>query len=846
MTSSHDRWNQVQELFSAALKLSPNERESLFHSHSLNSDERREIEELLQAHDEVEASGEDGFLKSPAAAHLDALVEASENSHDPLGISGRTISHFHVKDFLAAGGMGVLYTALDEQLNRTVALKFPLPHQQMNHSVKERFIREARSTAVLNHPNLCTVYEVGESPQGIFIAMPLYEGETLRDRLQRERTLPLTEAIRIVREVATGLASAHAAGIIHRDMKPGNVMLLPDGAVKILDFGIAKAIDATLTESRDTLGTLAYMAPEQIRRDPVDGRTDLWGVGVMLYRMLTGELPFQGETEIAMLHSILNDEPQRKSSVDASIKRVIDTVAAGLLQKRASDRYANAEALLADLDALERGKAPAHKIPMWKRGVRKATRAPLFVASAGLVLLTGVLIWIGYQRSAAVSNESTAPTVKFVNNTAVIPSSAELIAALSPANTGKNIHLRAGTYYVDRPLTVPDGMTVEGEGVMTFAREGYATGFRDGPRTTLRMAANVGGDVLTLGNGVTLRNLEIVGPDGLHGNPVSVVSRGPADTVSASIIESVLLNRNPGRPAPSYSRGLFVITRNASKDANRPPDESSIVSVKLLRSVIMSPAGGGGFFAYNFAAKSRISLEVSRSLIGGESEANGGVSNPVAVHDSEVRVISRDNLYRNEWADPCTQPRAMGWNFLGGSGTNFSQQLPETARNRLIVRSTNDRIEGFTAAIVATGSRRFSPSPRTGPSTGNHIDLQLVGTVIRTPECQSGVGGVNAAGEATGRANTVSDLVLTGGGVTRNQFEPGDGNTVRAELIGVTGSGKRDNKYAYSAAGIGEPLAPKFHGRGNRVEIVGDPQTFSQINHAIDPAPPPQFFTKKR
>lgn len=849
MNPSHERWHQIEELFNAAREAPPEQRESLLRAHSLDSEVRREIDELLEAHDALAISGEQDFL-SLAAMHASALIEslldpAAEDSRDPLGINGKTISHFHVKSYLAAGGMGVLYTAEDLQLGRTVALKFPLPHQRLDQAVKERFFREARSTAVLDHPNLCTVYEVGESPQGVFMAMPLYKGETLRERLERERTLPLAEALRITRELATGLASAHAVGIVHRDIKPANVMLLADGAVKILDFGIAKALDATLSKSRDTVGTIAYMAPEQIRNDRVDGRTDLWALGVMLYRMLTGVLPFAGETEIAMLHSILHDQARRASTVSLDVRRVLDTVATGLLQKKPAARYASADALLADLHALDSGKAPVHRVPLWKRGVPRNMRVPLLAVAAAVVLAIGVVGGTVYRPRTLRSDSATAPTLKFVNNAAVIRTSTELHAALSPMNRGKRVHLRAGTYDIDRPLTVPDGMTLEGEGVMTFAREGYATGFRDGPRTTLRMTATTGGDILTLGNNVTLRNLEIVDVEGRTGNIVAVESRRPVDSVSATIVESVLLNPNPLAPGGWFGRGLRVSTLNANKGANSPSHEGAVVSVKLLRSVIKSPAGGGGFFAFSFAANSRVSLDISRSLIGGSDEANGGVSNPEAVHDSEVRITSQDNVYRNEWADPCAQA-VLGWNLTGGSGTPVARTLPETARNRLIVHSTNDRIEGFTTGILATGSRRFYPAPRNGPSTDNHVDLRLVGTTVSTPECPSGVGSENTSGTPMMQMGRVADLRLIGGNVARDGVEPGDGNTVRAELRGVSGSGKRSNKYAHAGGSFGFALKAEFHGKGNRVEIVGDPQTFNRMNHAIDPAPGPEFFTTRR
>ena len=314
---------------------------------------------------------------------------------DPLGIVGSTISRFRVVDYLAAGGMGVVYRAEDLQLGRVVALKFPLPHQHLAEEVKERFIREARAAAALDHPNLCPVYEIGESAQGFFIAMPLYAGETLKDRLDRERTLPAGEVIGIIRQVVTGLAAAHAGGIVHRDLKPGNIMLLPDRSVKILDFGLAKARDISKTKSNTTLGTLAYMAPEQVRGKEVDARADFWAVGVILYEVLTGVPPFRGDNELTILNAILHEEPNVPSQVSRGIPQPLDRLITALLQKDRSHRYASAEALLADLDAFERGSPPSHRISPWARASRqRGVRVVAFAALSVLALMaTGTFAW---------------------------------------------------------------------------------------------------------------------------------------------------------------------------------------------------------------------------------------------------------------------------------------------------------------------------------------------------------------------------------------------------------------------------------------------------------------------
>lgn len=825
-------WQRTRPLFDELIELDSGARRTRLEAIGAEDPFLREaVERLLLADLGSEAAMSPYVFGSPQSASRPVT-----SSRDPLGVVGQTVSHFRVRDYLAAGGMGVVYAAEDLQLGRTVALKFPLPNQHLDHAVKERFINEARSAAALDHPNLCTVHEIGESEHGVFLAMPLYPGETLKDHLARQGSLPLVEALDIVTQVTTGLASAHAAGIVHRDLKPGNVMLLPGGTVKVLDFGLAKIRDISLTKSHATLGTIRYVAPEQIRNGPVDARTDLWAIGVMLYEMVTGSPPFRGEHEISILHAILHDEPPRPSTLNGSLSSSVDDLVCALLQKNPEDRYQSAEALLADTAALEGGAALAHRTPFWSRSVgrRRARKAMLPIAGLMVLAIVVGVSWNAYGR------------LRFVGNTAVISSSAELIAALVPANAGRRIRIRAGTYDLVQPLTVPDGMTLEGEGVMRFAPDGHPTGFSNGPRTTLRMRVNVGGDVLTLGGGVTVRNVEIVDLAGRSGNVVAVASRRPGDSVSATIIESVIVNPNPLTVGAggALGRGLHITTRNPNMGADPPPDKAAVVAVRLLRSVIRSPAGGGGFFAFNFSPNSRISVEITRNVIGGSNEANGGVSRPDAVHDSEVRITSQGNIYRNEWEDRCASA-LLGWNLTGGSGAPIPLALPVTARNRLHVRSIDDQIVGFTTGVLATGSRRFFAAPLNQAPTGNRIDLQLIRTRISTPSCAPiGTGGYMTDLPAE-QVVKVGDLELVGGWAKNAALAAGDGNTVRVELRGVTGSGMRANRYADAAAFSG-PLPAHLQGSGNRLEIVGTPLTFARTNRGIDPAPGAKFFVSGR
>ena len=407
----------------------------------------------------------------------------------------------------------------------------------------------------------------------------------------------------------------------------------------------------------------------------------------------------------------------------------------------------------------------------------------------------------------------------------VVSTPAELVAALSPQNAGRRILVRAGTYAIDTPLTVPDGATLEGEGVMLFDGAGRPAGFAAGTRTTLSMTTNVPGNLLTLGDGVTVRGLEIVDLAGRAGNAIAVVSRDAGDRISATIVECEMVNPNPVAGQTGY--GLLVLTRNLNLGADPLPHEGAALTARMVRSLIRSPAGGGGLFAFNNASFGSVSVTLADNVVGGSITANGGVSLPDAVHDSEVRIESQRNLYRNDSADSCTIPR-FGWNLTGGSGPPFPIPVPETARNTLRMHSVDDRIEGFTTGVLATGSRRFFPLPLAGPSTDNSLGLELLGGRISTPSC--------------GGAPFVADLDLAGAFAGNDALFPGDGNELRAVVRGVTGSGPRFNEYV-NADGPSGPLPPELQGSDNRLEIAGSPKAFARTNRQIDPPPGAEFFT---
>jgi hypothetical protein len=834
VTIDRERWQLARSLFDELVDLAPDVRRSrLMEVRGRDPELSAAVERLIDADIGAVQALHEYHFGPPEGGVIEIGDEARLAAHDPLGIVGRMISHFVVRRYLAAGGMGVVYTAEDLQLHRVVALKFPLPHQRMDPSVKRRFLQEARSAATLDHPNLCTVHEVGESAQGVFLAMPLYPGETLRDRLARDRVLPPGTAVAILGQVLAGLAAAHRAGIIHRDLKPGNVMLLPDGTVRILDFGLAKVQDVSQTKSRGILGTVAYMAPEQIRRQPVDARTDLWATGVMFFEMLTGHPPFEGEYESAVLHAVLNDDPPLPSQVDRTLPPSFDTIVSGLLHKVPANRYESADAVRSDLDAVMRGKAPAHRAPFWGRtAARRRARRPALAGVAGLAALLVVALLAWYTARHETGPAPAGLALRFIDNTAVIGRSDELLAAMTPANAGRRLHLRSGMYDIRQPLSVPDGMTVEGDGVMLFDSTGHPTGFREGTATVLRVSGDVGGEALTLGDGVTLRSLEIADHVGRSGNVLGVASRHPRDRVVATISESVILNPNPSSIGGGGQLGasLRILTQNPNLGADPGPHDGSQIMVKVRRSVFHAPAGGIGWFAFNFAPDSRIVLELSHNVIGGENVANGGVSRTDAVHDSEVRILSDSNVYRDEWPDPCASP-LTAWNLTGGSGAPLPvPRLAATVRNTLRLRSVGDRIEHYTTSVLGTGSRRFFDDALNAPPVGNLLDLQLIGATLETASCPA--------------RTRVSDLDLAGAAVQENVLNAGDGNVLRVELSDVSGSGLRSNRYADTRL-ISGVRTGRLGGQGNRLVVRGDPRAFARDNRAVDPAPDTRFFVDR-
>ena len=267
---------------------------------------------------------------------------------------GKTVSHYRIIEKLGEGGMGVVYRAEDVNLGRMTALKFLAPKTLGSGDDRKRFVREARSAASLNHPNISTVYGIEEHEGEPFIAMELVDGRDLSETISGG-PLKVGEAIRIAIQAAEGLGHAHDEGVVHRDIKPGNIMVTAGGRAKIMDFGLAGVADRTrLTREGTTLGTVAYMSPEQARGEDVDRRADIWALGAVLYEMLTGRRPFEGEYDQAVVYRIMNEDPEPPTALRSGLPMELERIVLKALEKRPDERYQHADDLVSDLRRLER------------------------------------------------------------------------------------------------------------------------------------------------------------------------------------------------------------------------------------------------------------------------------------------------------------------------------------------------------------------------------------------------------------------------------------------------------------------------------------------------------------
>src|SRR5437773_8259401 len=410
------RWGRITDIYHATIAR-PSEERASFLGEECHGDEslRKQVEAMVKSH---ERSGD--FIESPAFAVAPELL-----IDEPTGdLIDQSIGHYRIESLLGVGGMGEVYLARDERLGRKIALKLLPEHLTADETQLSRFKSEARAASALNHPNILTVHEIGAEGSRHFIAAEFIEGVTLRAWLARGK-IDVCDALEIAVQVASGLTAAHEAGVVHRDIKPENIMLRPDGYVKVLDFGIAKLTEQQpATDRGDTgktvvhqtrpglvLGTARYMSPEQVRGEKADARADIWSLGVVMYEMVAGTPPFQGETPSDCIASILMTEPPPLLGVLADVPLKLEAIVKKALRKNRDARYQASEEILADLRSLK-VELDAESLPS-----QIGTRARPMVSKikrnkrAALLTLAAIVLVLGVSAMVVFDTPRTRPAV---------------------------------------------------------------------------------------------------------------------------------------------------------------------------------------------------------------------------------------------------------------------------------------------------------------------------------------------------------------------------------------------------------------------------------------------------
>jgi len=466
---SPERWERIKDVaFSAIEREGDSRARFLDEACGTDSDLRRAVDELLEEHQRP------GDTLAGAIEAVAAEVRGPAAQTSPSMI-GQTISHYRITGKLGQGGMGVVYKAEDLKLHRPVALKFLAPHLLQDEECRKRFEREATGSASLDHPNICTVHEIDDIEGQTFIAMAYVEGQTVKEKL-KERPFKLDEAFNIAIQTAQGLQAAHEKGVVHRDIKSANLMVNAQGQAKIMDFGLAQLANRSrLTQTATILGTPAYMSPEQAQGLPTDLRTDIWSLGVVVYEMVTGRLPFEGEREQAVFYAITSEEPEPLTALRSGVPLELEWIVGKCLAKDAERRYQHTAEIAVDLKNLQEKmksgqpatvKTPVgaqHAVPAWKRHLPWAVAAVTMFALAALAFVhirevrppEAPLRRFAYAPPAAIPTSGTYD--RWRANLAISPDGRHIAFVTGREDTGRQLWIQDLDQPQARRIAAADG-----------------------------------------------------------------------------------------------------------------------------------------------------------------------------------------------------------------------------------------------------------------------------------------------------------------------------------------------------------------------------------------------------